>query len=295
MLTPLLTKWQQFIHTILTIPAFMDTEAIVKYFGFNEHPFITTPDPRFLYFSSQVKEALAKCEFMARDRIGPIYMYGPIGSGKTSLVRRLQEKLSQDERYNVKLLISPNLKSSNAFLRLILETFDVKTERSYTASLNNFEKYLVQQYKAGKVPVLLIDEAQNMIRDTLKLIHYLLNFETNKTKLLQIVLVGQEELGTKIMQYRELASRMFPIAMNAMSLDDLADMISFRLTVAGHDGSLFEKKNEAYKILYAYTKGLPRDAIKVCFELLIELVAQGKKQATAQQVEEIAKAQNLRT
>src|ERR1700731_1666942 len=147
----------------------MDTAAIIKYFGFNEHPFMSSPDPRFLYFSSQVKEALAKCEFMARDRNGPIYMYGPIGNGKTSLVRRLQEKLSQDDRYNVKLLISPNLKSSNAFLRLILETFDVKTERSYTASLSNFEKFLVQQYQAGIVPVLLIDEAQYMTRVTLKL------------------------------------------------------------------------------------------------------------------------------
>src|ERR1700730_13478801 len=264
----------------------MDIEAIIKYFGLNEHPFISNPDPRFLYFSSQVKEALAKCEFMARDRIGPIYMYGPIGSGKTSLVRRLQEKLSQDERYHIKLLISPNLKSSNAFLRLILETFDVKTERSYTASLANFEKFLVQQYKEGIVPVLLIDEAQYMTRDTLKLIHYLLNFETNKTKLLQIVLVGQEELGTKIIHYRELASRMFAIAMNAMSPEDLQDMITFRLRVAGHDGNLFENSEAAYKMLYTYTKGLPRDAIKVCYELLIELVAQNKKFATAQQVEE---------
>src|SRR5919202_845021 len=201
----------------------MDINGIIKYFSLNEHPFMTSPDPRFLYFSSQVKEALAKCEFMARERIGPIYMYGPIGSGKTSLVRRLQEKLGQDERYNVKLLISPNLKSSNAFLRLILETFDVKTERSYTASLNNFEQFLIQQYQNGKIPVLLIDEAQYMNRDTLKLIHYLLNFETNKTKLLQIVLVGQEELGAKITQYKELASRMFPISMSAMSLIDLKD------------------------------------------------------------------------
>src|SRR5207237_1317893 len=248
--------------TLKFVPT-MHINAIVKYFGFSEHPFISNPDPRFLYFASQVKEALAKCEFMARDRIGPIYMYGPIGSGKTSLVRRLQEKLSQDERYIVKLLISPNLKSSNAFLRLILETFDVNTERSYTASLSNFEQYLIQQYKEGKVPVLLIDEAQNMLRDTLKLNHYLLNFETNKTKLLQIVLVGQEELGTKIIHYRELASRMFPIAMNAMSLDDLKDMITFRLTVAGHTGGLFEDSEEAYKNLYAYNKVLLRHAIKV--------------------------------
>src|SRR3984957_1393262 len=223
----------------------MDVAAIIKYFDLNEHPFMTSPDPRYLYFSSQVKEALAKCEFMARDRVGPIYMYGPIGSGKTSLVRRLQEKLSQDEKYNVKLLISPNLKSSNAFLRLILETFDVKTERSYTASLSNFEQFLVTQYKENKIPVLLIDEAQYMNRDTLKLIHYLLNFETSKTKLLQIVLVGQEELGSKIMHYRELASRMFPISMTAMSLDDLKDMILFRLNVAGYRRDLFVDPQEA--------------------------------------------------
>jgi general secretion pathway protein A len=272
----------------------MDTAAIIKYFGLNEHPFMTSPDPRFLYFSSQVKEALAKCEFMARDRIGPIYMYGPIGSGKTSLVRRLQEKLSQDKRYHIKLLISPNLKSSNAFLRLILETFDVKTERSYTASLANFEKFLITPYQQNKIPVLLIDEAQYMNREGLKLIHYLLNFETNKTKLLQIVLVGQEELGTKIIHYKELASRMFPIAMNAMSPDDLRDMIHFRLNVSGYRGELFEDSDEAYKVLYTYTKGLPRDAIKICFELFIELAVQGLKQGNSQHIEDIAKGQNLR-
>ena len=114
------------------------------------------------------------------------------------------------------------------------------------------------------------------------------------SKLLQIVLVGQEELGTKILQYKELASRMFPIAMNAMSLIDLQDMINFRLNVAGYRGELFEDGEAAYKTLYAYTKGLPRDAIKVCFELFIELAGSGKKQANAKHVEEIAKGQNLR-
>jgi type II secretory pathway predicted ATPase ExeA len=274
----------------------MDIEAIVKHFGFTEHPFISSPDPRFLYFSSQVREALAKCEFMARDRIGPIYMYGPIGSGKTSLVRRLHERLSQDERFNVKLLISPNLKSSNAFLRLVMEAFDVKTERSYGASLKNFEEFLIDQFQEGKIPVLLVDEAQYMTREQLKLVHYLLNFETNTTKLLQIVLVGQEELGTKIVNYRELASRMFPIAMSAMSLEDLRDMIQFRLTVAGRRDPLFlqERSEDAYRTLYTYTKGLPRDAIKVCFELLIDLAVQDQMYAEPQQIEEIAKAQNLR-
>ena len=71
-------------------------------------------------------------------------------------------------------------------------------------------------------------------------------------------------------------------------------MVSFRLAVAGHRSALFNEEAEAFKTLYAYTKGLPRDAIKVCFELLIELAAEGKNQATVQQVEDIAKGQNLR-
>jgi uncharacterized protein (DUF3820 family) len=96
------------------------------------------------------------------------------------------------------------------------------------------------------------------------------------------------------MNYKELASRMFPIGMNAMSLEDLTDMINFRLSVAGYRGELFKDANEAYKTLFTYTKGLPRDAIKVCFELFIELAARGQKKANSKQIEEIAKGQNLR-
>jgi type II secretory pathway predicted ATPase ExeA len=96
---------------------------ILQYFYLNEHPFRIGPDPRSLYLSEQVKEAIAKCEYMARERIGPIYIYGPIGAGKTSLLRRLYERLGQDDKYNLALLISPNVKSSNAFLRMMMEAY----------------------------------------------------------------------------------------------------------------------------------------------------------------------------
>src|SRR5437660_7944948 len=119
-------------------PSFMD---IINYFKLNESPFNLGPDPRFLYLSEQVKEAISKCEYMARERIGPIYIYGPIGSGKTSLLRRLYERISHEDGYNVAYLISPNLSTSNAFLRLILDQFDVKTDRSYAQSLKNFEGF----------------------------------------------------------------------------------------------------------------------------------------------------------
>jgi general secretion pathway protein A len=82
---------------------------ILSYFSLTEQPFRIGPDPRYLFLSDLVKEALAKCEYMARERIGPIYIAGPIGSGKTSTLRRLYERLHQEARYNVAILISPNI------------------------------------------------------------------------------------------------------------------------------------------------------------------------------------------
>lgn len=268
---------------------------ILEYFHLNEQPFRIGPDSRFLYFSDQVKEAIAKCEYLARERIGPVYIYGPIGSGKTSILRRMNEVLSADERFNISYTISPNIKTSNAFLRMIMEGFSVKTERSYDQSLKNFEAFLVDAYKAGTVPLLLVDEAQNLNRDTLRLIHYLLNFETATTKLLQVVLVGQEELAGKILRYKELASRMFPISINPMSATELREMIRFRWMVAGGKEPPFEEnpESDSYRALYAFSKGLPRDAVKVCDEALRELLVRGKQKATAQDIEKIAQELNL--
>lgn len=268
----------------------MDT---LTYFQLNEHPFRIGPDPRYLYFSEQVKEAIAKCEYMAQERIGPVYLYGPIGSGKTSILRRLYDRLSQDSQYRVALVISPNVKTANAFLRVILESFEVKTERSYVQTLRNFEQFLAAQFQKQVTPLLLIDEAQNLNRDTLRLVHYLLNFETATTKLLQVVLAGQEELAAKILRYQELASRMFPIAVNAMSPTDLQDMIAFRWMVAGGHTPPFDEKDGAYKTLFTYSKGLPRDAIKVCDEVLRALMVSGKHHADAALITRIAGELNL--
>src|SRR5919199_529867 len=131
----------------------------LEYFGISESPFRIGPDARFLYLSDQVKEALAKCEYMARQRIGPIYIYGPIGSGKTSILRRLYDQLQQDERYLIAYVIAANIKTSNAFLRVIMGEFEVKTELAYDKSLGNFQAFLAASYQAGRIPLLLVDEA----------------------------------------------------------------------------------------------------------------------------------------
>src|SRR3954462_8457485 len=113
--------------------------TVLEYFGLNEQPFRLGPDPRYLFYSGQVKEAIAKCEYMARDRVGPIYMYGPIGSGQTASLRRTTERLSTDKRYTVAYVISANVARANTFLTVIMEAFDVQTGRSYDANLKLFE------------------------------------------------------------------------------------------------------------------------------------------------------------
>ena len=267
--------------------------TITEYFGLTEQPFRIGPDPRYLFYSDQVREAIAKCEYLARERVGPIYMFGPIGSGKTSILRRLAERLSTDQRYLVAYVIASNVRRPNTFLKVVMEAFDVSTVRSYDPNLKLFEAFLVDQHRNGVVPVLLLDEAQNANREVLRLIHYLLNFETATTKLLQIVLAGQEELAARIHRFRELASRMFPIAINAMSGQDLEAMIRFRWMVAGGKEPPFTPGQQVYKTLFAYSKGLPRDAVKICDEVLRELLSSNRQQATVADVETIAKQFDL--
>ena len=261
--------------------------------GLNEPPFRISPDPRFLYLSDQVKEAIAKCEYMARHRVGPLYIYGPIGSGKTTILRRMYESFRDDALFNVSMLILPNIKTTNSLLRIIMDEFGVKTERAYDRSLRNLERFLIDERKAGRIPLLLVDEAQNMTRDALRLVHYLLNFETQTAKLLQIVLVGQEELASKITRFPELASRMFPIAMNAMSPAELRKMIEFRVMVAGGASAPFAP--EAYGTIFERSKGLPRDAVRICDEALRFLVANRRSVISSGDVATVATALNLAT
>lgn len=242
--------------------------SVLEYFKLNEEPFRIFPNPRFLYLNEQTKEANSKIKYMTKHRTAPLYMYGKIGSDKTSILRQLYEDLRDDKSYTLRLLIAPNVRSSMAFLRAIMDAFAVPTDRAYDRSLKQFEAYLINQFTQDKVPTLFVDEAQNMTRDILKLIHYLLNFETSDVKLLQIVLTGQEELSDKIKRYKELRSRMIPIAINSMSPVDLQDMLRFRWSVASANNSEAPFTEEAYQEIFAYTKGLPRDAIKLADEIL---------------------------
>ena len=175
-----------------------------------------------------------------------------------------------------------------------MDAFNVPTDRAYERSLKQFENFLLSSTKQGKVPTLFVDEAQNMTRDILKLIHYLLNFETSDVKLLQVVLTGQEELSDKMKKYRELASRMIPIAINPMSPIDLEDMLQFRWSIASGNKSDLPFTEEAFTQIFAYSKGLPRDAIKLSDEILRHLYLRQLKRAESIHVDLCSKTIGFR-
>ncbi len=256
------------------------------FFGLKEKPFRISPDPRFLYLAPQHREVLSKCQYMIGNKVGPVYVFGPIGSGKTSIARRIYQELADDPAYRVKMLSTPDLKSPNAFLRTIMDEFAVKTARAYDRSLSNFSKFLIDEFEAGRTPVLLIDEAQHLRRGILELIKFLLNYETNTQKLLQIVLFGQNELATNIDQHPELKSRMFPSALAALNAEDTADMVAWRFRTAGGDKHPFTP--QAVAEIFRRSVGVPREVCRICDMALLAAFNRKQRKVDHPLVTEIA-------
>lgn len=246
-----------------------------EYFGLAEIPFRITPDPRFLWYSPQHREVKAKILHHIQTRKGPVYLFADVGTGKTSLAKRIHDELAEDKSKQVVFAFAPNLKTSNAFLRFVMDEFGVKTDRNYAVSLKHFEQFLVNQYKAGRSPILLVDEAQNMTADMLKLIHHLFNFSTNTEFLIQVVLFGQNQLQTKIARYESLRSRMVPARLEPLDPGEVQQMIDFRWQVAGGTKVPYDKP--ALNEIYRLTGGNPRDICKLCDATLLRALADRRK------------------
>ena len=245
---------------------------MLEFYGLKEKPFSLLPTPRFIYLSEPYLETKAKLLYFLKDKSASLYLYGPIGSGKTSLLRLIAQEANEDPKTNAQYLIAPNLRTANQLLRLICDNYGVKTRRSYGDTLKNLEAFLVAQARAGISPLLLIDEAQNLNHDELKLIHYLLNFVSNERVLLMIVLVGQPELAQRIARFPSLKSRLVSSSVTEMTRADMERMIRFRWTVAagGDTGAAPPFSRKAYDAIYGLTKGNPRQVVKLCHGALLQ-------------------------
>lgn len=263
---------------------------MLDFYKLNEKPFSLLPNPRFLYLSDQYLETKSKLLYFLQDRSASLYLYGEVGYGKTSLLRLIAQEISDMPDTLARYVITPNLKTANQILRRICAEFKVKTERSYEGSLRNFESFLIGRAKENKFPLLMLDEAQNITQDGLKLIHYLLNFVSDERVLLMIVLVGQPELAGRINRFPSLKSRLISASLTALTRQDMEQMIMFRWhTAASNKECRPPFTPDAYDLIYQITKGNPRLVCKLCNNTLLHGFTKNTRTIAANLIQMAAK------
>ncbi|MBI4715412.1 MAG: AAA family ATPase [Nitrospirae bacterium] len=245
------------------------------FFHLKEAPFRLTPDPQFFYLSRQHEEALAHLSFGVRERKGFIILTGEVGTGKTTLSRLFLGRLTAHTRTS--LIFNPNL-TPVELLQAINQDFgifhDTDSKKGLIDALNAF---LLQETAAGRNAVLLIDEAQNLSVESMEEIRLLSNLETEKEKLLQIVLVGQPELQKKLdlpelRQFNQRVALRYPL--HPLSEEEMEGYIQYRLRMAGGPGEILFSPDASRKI-HRFSGGYPRTINLVCDKALLAAYVAG--------------------
>jgi len=226
--------------------------------GLAEPPFSLSPDPRFFFLSAQHKTALAKITYTAEQRQGLSVVYGDVGVGKTTIARRIYQIYNDNTQYETAYLPMPIFPSEFQFLKAICSEFGLPPKRSKYAQIELLNTYLIDVWQQDKNALLIIDEAQALVGQQFELIRQLLNFESNTQKLIQIILIGQNELRNKLRLKKPLRSRIATRStIEPLDLLDTRDMINFRIMVAGRTEPLFT--DDAIELVYDHSHGMPRD------------------------------------
>lgn len=236
----------------------------LEFYGLREMPFNITPDPRFLFFSQQHREAFDHLVYGIENRKGFIELTGEVGSGKTTLCRAVLANLSK--RVKTALVLNPSL-TETQLLRAILNDFGLsvrgRDRLSYIEQLNSF---LLEQMVAGNNVAVIIDEAQDLEPGVMEQVRLLSNLETDQHKLMQIVLAGQPELRARLSrpEFRQLQQRiLIRCCLRPLTEDETGEYIDHRLRVAGApDEVRFD--SGAVRVIYDEARGIPRITNGIC-------------------------------
>lgn len=240
-----------------------------KYYGFTDRPFNLTPDSKFFFASSKHEEALSCLLLAISERNGFVVITGEIGSGKTTVCRTLLNRL--DQATKVALVLNTHL-GKKELLTTILEDLEIEYKStSKTHILSALNKYLIEQTSKDINVVLVIDEAQNLTPSVLEEVRMLSNLETEREKLVQIVLMGQPELKKKLAlpkleQFRQRV--VFHYHLEPLNYEETADYLKHRLKTAGNvNMDIFSQG--AIDEIFKFSKGIPRLVNLACHNALI--------------------------
>ncbi|MFL6620975.1 MAG: AAA family ATPase [Povalibacter sp.] len=242
-----------------------------SFFGLSEKPFAITPDPRYLFMSERHAEALAHLLYGITEAGGFIQLTGEVGTGKTTVVRSLLERMPGHA--DVAVILNPQL-TPIQFVLTICEELGMFVRDEDAESLKDLidllNKRLLDAHSKGRRVVVIVDEAQNLSPETLEQVRLLTNLETASQKLLQIILIGQPELREVLdrVELRQLAQRITGrYHLDPLSKIESASYVTHRLRVAGANGEIFTAA--ALREVHRLSKGIPRIINVICDRALL--------------------------
>ena len=235
-----------------------------SFFGFQERPFSHTPNTKYLYLSDQHNGVLKTLLYGLENRLGFMLLTGEVGSGKTTTIRTLLNLLA--DSIETCFIFNPLINTLDLLRGINRDFGNAWQTDSLQSQIDTLNQYLLNLYQQDKTAVVIIDESQNLSFEALEMIRMLSNLETETSKLINIILVGQPELESKLAnkELRQLAQRIqIHVKLTPLSLNQTYGYIEHRLNKSGDKVAARFEKN-AIKKIYKKSGGIPRLINSIC-------------------------------
>ena len=264
-----------------------------KLLGLDREPFSTSPDPQFFFLSAAHRAALYRLRIAVKLQRGLCLVLGDVGTGKTTLSRRLAQLLPQDGPIDLHIILNPYFESDQEFLLALMEALhlDVPSEPPpIRVMLAAIERHLFRRVvEESRIVTLLVDEAQRLSPSMLELLRALLNYETHDTKLLQLILMAQMEFLPMVRGIRNLWDRIsLKYVLNPLDEHETKALVAFRLAQAGFTDREPLFTEDAVREIYDATQGYPRRIALLCHDALERLVMDHQPAVSAALIRSLA-------
>lgn len=257
--------------------------------NFKKEPFSNSPEPEFFYEAPKYISCLQKLELAVRLRRGLNVVIGDVGTGKTTLCRKLIQQLSispqNSQEIEIHLLLDPLFDNVSGFLQAICVLIGIKDldgQENEWQLKEKIKNYLFNKgVNENKIVVLIIDEGQKIPENCIEILREFLNYETNSFKLLQIIIFAQSEFKKVLETHANLSDRInYLYYLNNLNFKQMRDMIKYRISVARN----FEKDSDIFTFwgmvaIYLATRGYPRKVVSLCHQILLMLIIRGRNKA----------------
>ncbi len=255
------------------------------HFSLKRAPFSTTPDPEFAYATREHQLAIAKIQYVVDERQGFFLLQGDNGTGKTTISEFLLNNWREDKALAVAYLANPAARTPSQFLRLLLAAYGQEPPRLQQDCWDALSGFLAASHKQQQTVVLVIDEAQTISAENMETLTHISNLQTQRSKLIQIVLLAQPNIARKLTYKPALRDRIaHGSVLNPLTYDDALELLRFRVRQAGGDfDSIFPA--DVTRPIYNVTKGIPRRLCMMCDGMMLNAYAVGRARAGQEELD----------